>query len=659
MLSILYAIFYIILGHAYMMTETARQPLRARASPRSRAHHPAPQPSFKVMSSLSGYNSTLIQRQLWSDVNSVGAPAYCNMSTGPSWVDAPGQAWQNPQCAGYMQRSEFSSTGVDGSVTVNTNYLQKGYARTCNFTCSQYLTPVCPSTSSNITLMGPEFPLGVGENASAPLYLIPSACTTAVTSYADVYVYLAENVSITFTPYYSTSWGDNGLYDDLTLVDSKGKQIGEVSYGGTFTFATLSVALTAAGVSLDAQNENLLLTSGEAPNVSTTTTSTDMAAVVWPTYRLTGMVLSVDVQTSNYRSTNPINFNVSGRIVVSLASAGMWHTSGSTQHYFGLQPTQEGVAGGPAYDTQWLERQWQGVQLQFGVTGVMGHPSAFAALSSILSAFLIVMLAVAITDGIGNAISEEFQHEKYEDDGQRQAFDAFLEKEADHGVPFNFEDLRLRGADGELSEECYESAIFRLEKELDELRRGGEKVRDAAAMIAEELDLPLLTDKGQKAEAVCKLVPGETVYSAADPDGTFVPFPANKENPVADIIFLYPGENVVGRGIGLVKSPTVSRKQVCIRVDADSPDRAFVVSMRKESAPSYPVIKKGGSTGPQAQWKRISNKGQSLKFGDVVGLEQKLGAIGTPMKAKCEYQLCPLHTVVEVEKPWYSTLFGG
>jgi hypothetical protein len=255
-------------------------------------------------------------------------------------------------------------------------------------------------------------------------------------------------------------------------------------------------------------------------------------------------------------------------------------------------------------------------------------------------------------------VSEEFQHEKFEDDGQRQALDAFLEKEADHGVPFNFEDLRLRGADGELSEECYESAIFRLEKELDELRRGGEKVRDAAALIAEELDLPLLTDKGQKAEAVCKLVPGETVYTS-DPDGVFVPFPANKANPSADIIFLYPGENVIGRGIGLIKSPTVSRKQACIRVDADNPERAFIVSMRKDSAPSYPVIKKAGQTGPQAAWKRISTKGQSLKYGDVVGLEQKLGAIGTPMKAKCEYQLCPLQTVVAaVEQPWYAKLFG-
>jgi hypothetical protein len=60
----------------------------------------------------------------------------------------------------------------------------------------------------------------------------------------------------------------------------------------------------------------------------------------------------------------------------------------------------------------------------------------------------------------------------------------------DHGVPFNFEDLRLRQANGELSTECYESAIFRLEKEIEELRQGGARVRSAAVIIAEDIGLP-------------------------------------------------------------------------------------------------------------------------------------------------------------------------
>jgi hypothetical protein len=325
------------------------------------------------MSRLGGYNNTLIQKQLFSDMNSFTPPDYCNgtlSAAGTTWVEGPGQAWQNPQCVGYMERSEFASVGVDGSVTVNTNYLQTGFARTCNFTCSQYLTPECPGPNP-ITLLAPEYPLGAAQNASAPLYLVPSACTTAVTSYANVYVYLAENVSISFTPYYSTSWGTSGLYDDLTLVDSKGKAIGSTAYGGTFTFATLAEVLTAAGMTLDDQNVDLGVADGSAAlnNISTTSTSTDAAPTVWPSYRLTGLVLSVDVATSNYRSSNPINFNVSGKIMVTVASQGDWHTSGSTIQYFGLQPTQEGVAGGPAYDTQWLERQWQGVQLQFDVTG--------------------------------------------------------------------------------------------------------------------------------------------------------------------------------------------------------------------------------------------------------------------------------------------------
>ena len=46
-----------------------------------------------------------------------------------------------------------------------------------------------------------------------------------------------------------------------------------------------------------------------------------------------------------------------------------------------------------------------------------------------------------------------------------------------------------------------------------------------------------------------------------------------------DVILLFPGDNVIGRGLGDIKTPTVSRKQVCISIDPDS-KRAFVRSMR-------------------------------------------------------------------------------
>ena len=632
---------------------------------------------MRVFTSISGYNSTLVQQQLTMDVNSVNAPTFClqNGSAsalfgGPHWVYGTGQEWQTPQCVGYLHQPEFTDTGPSYAA-VRTNFVQKGYQRTCDTKCydgGDY-HPSDPCLSYG-PLMAPEFPTSANET-QALFYAFPSNCSTSVTSYGLAYVYLAENVTVSFTPVYSTSWGTNGLYDALQLVDSKGAAVGDPSYGGTYTFATLTAALEAAGVTLDTPNADLLGTSGGQGLWNGTPSFGTNSGLEWPSYRLTGVALAVDIETSNFRTTSPVNFNVTGRVRVRVASPGAWATGPTSVTYLGGSPGQG------HYDSQWMERQWQGVQLHFGATGMLGHPDAFAALSSILSAFLIVLLAVAITDAIGLALSEEFQHEKFEDDGERKALDGFLEKEAvrpclrlrrrmngrltrapagparvqDHGVPFNFEDLKLRQANGELSEECYESAIFRLEKEIDELRCGGEKVRDATALIAEELDLgQLLSDKESKPKPVCKLVSGETKVSKEHPDGKFF--------KGSDTIELYPGENVIGRGLGDIKVPTVSRKQVCIRIDAANPDRAFINSMRKDNAPSYPMIKRGDATGPLAIWKRISSKGQSIRVGDTIGLQQKVNALGQPMTAICEYQLCPLSTEAAAEESWFKKMFG-
>jgi len=625
-----------------------------------------------VFTSLSGYNSTLVQARLAADINSASPPTFCSTNSTPSgllnfphWVFGQGQAWQSPQCVGYLQRSEFTAT-APSYASVHTNFVQKGYLRSCVAACydgGDYEVGATgaaqPGCAANSSLMAPEFPAqgdGASNGTTATFFTFPNNCSTSVTSYALGYVYLAENVSVSFTPVYSTSWGASGLYDSLQLLDGKGAAVGDPVYGGTLTFATLSDALAAAGVTLESQN---LESGGEGLWNGTPAFATN-SETDWPSYRTTGLVLSVDIRTSNFRSSSPVNFNVTGRVTVRVAAPGLWGIGPVSVDYYGANYASPpsplfGVPGYMQrphdYDSAWVERQWQGVQLHFGATGVVGHPDAFTALSSILSSFLIVLLAVAITDAIGTAVSEEFQHEKFEDDGERRALDGFFEKEADHGVPFNFEDLKLRQANGELSEECYESAIFRLEKEIDELRTGGEKVRDAAALIAEELDMgQLLSDKAAKPKKVCMLVSGYTEVSKEFPDGKF-----HRTN---DVIDLFPGENVIGRGIGAIKTATVSRKQVCISIDAANPERAFISSMRKENAPSYPVIKRGDATGPMAIWKKISIKGQSIKLGDTIGLQQKIGAHNEPMTATCEYQFLPLSEVTVVEGNWLKNLFN-
>jgi hypothetical protein len=262
----------------------------------------------------------------------------------------------------------------------------------------------------------------------------------------------------------------------------------------------------------------------------------------------------------------------------------------------------------------------------FTVEGSVGRFDALTTVNALINMFVIGIIAVAVCDIIAQQISEEFAAEKFEDDGERAALDLLLEKEAvrahapviaapviashhllicgltrflasaqDHGVPFNFEDLRLRQPNGELSEECYESAIFRLEKEIEEVRQGGARIKSAAAIIAEDIGLPgLLDDSGPPPEPVYKLI-GAT-----------------------DVILLYPGDNVIGRGLGDIKTPTVSRKQLCISIDAES-KRAFIRSMRAEKAPSVPAIMRSSSG--QTNWRALNQKGQSFSLGDTICLQ--------------------------------------
>lgn len=190
-------------------------------------------------------------------------------------------------------------------------------------------------------------------------------------------------------------------------------------------------------------------------------------------------------------------------------------------------------------------------------------------------------------------------------------------------MPFNFEALKLRQANGELAEECYESAIFRLEKEIEELRMGGKKVHDAAALLAEELDMgQLLSDKAAKPEPIYKLVELGGLRT--------------------DVIPLFPGDNVVGRGLGGIKAPTVSRKQLCITIDAANPERAFIKSMRDERAPSIPAIKRATGPAGGGAWKLLTNKGQSLRLGDHVCMQLKPGGVGKEPQPVSAYVLAPL-----------------
>ena len=564
---------------------------------------------------ISGYNTTVVQSALVSAVNSVSPPLYCNQTQGQSgvyhWDFGPGLVWQQPQCVAYFNAEEFSSVS-DTGFQVHTNFVHESYQRNCVNQCVDTVAGMCSYTT---TLNDP--PNLAAVPAGGVNFLnFPSNCSETVVSYANAYIYGVDNVTISVTPYYTTSWGGMGLFDSIQFYTVTGATMGPLFLftGGTATLK-LTDLFTMAGISLDGQN---MLTSGLGLANATTGGTNTNSQTKWPPYRLTGTALRLKFSVSNFKTTAPVNFNVTAAAtVVPVNEPGYFVTGRTDLNYQGATLGQ----GEYDYDLYWTERRWQSVRVVVGVEGTLGHVDVWTAITAIFHAFVASLIAVSLTDIAGQVLSAEFAAEKFEDNGTREAVNLLLEKEADHGVPFNLSDLRLRQANGELSEECYEAAIFRLEKEIDELRDGGQKVRKAAAIMAEELNMAQLLDESGP--------PPAAVYKLQDASN-------------GDEILLFPGDNVIGRGIGAIKTATVSRKQLCITIDPDSM-RAFVRSMRADKSPSVPAIKRTASG--QKTWRALSQKGQSLALGDTLCLQIKPGAPGQEPGAIHEY------VMVTIEAP--------
>ena len=566
---------------------------------------------------IGGYNSTVVQQSLIAATNSVSPPAYCNSSGPYHWDFGPGLVWQQPQCVAYFNPEEFSEV-TDGGFQVHTNFVHQSYQRVCTNQCVDTATGTC---SYNYTLNDPPSPSSIPPGGVEFLNF-PSNCSEQVMSYANAYIYGMENVTITVTPFYTTSWGTSGLFDSLSFVDSMGATLGPLFTftGGTATLK-LSDLLNMAGIDLDT-SQNLMSGGIGLSNASTGATNSN-SQTNWPPYRLTGVSLRFKFVVSNFKTSSPVNFNVTGiGSVLAVAEPGNFVTGRTDRTYWGSLSTSSppftaslAFPNEYDYDAMWTERRWQSVKVTVGAEGLIGHLEIFTLLTAIFHAFVASLIAVSITDIIGQVLSTEFAAEKFEDTGTREAVNMLLEKEADHGVPFNLSDLRLRQANGELSEECYEAAIFRLEKEIDDLRTGGQKVRKAAAIMAEELNMKQLLDESGP--------PPAAVYKLQDASN-------------GDEILLFPGDNVIGRGLGAIKTATVSRKQLCITVDPDSM-RAFVKSMRADKAPSVPAIKRTSSG--NNSWRALTQKGQSLNLGDTLCLQIKAGAPGTEPTALHVYKL--------------------
>ena len=512
---------------------------------------------------------------------------------------APYRIYDGGQCIAYYAPYEHAAVSSN-SLWVYTYFMQKYYDR------------VCASTGATAP------PVNV---TAFPFYMTyASNCTSVNKARGGAFLVAAENVGVVIRPTYVTSWGASGTLTQLSVVDAKGKAVTtSAAYSSTTGELQLQLSdmLALAGVDLDTVNAD----SGGYGPASPASGNAD-----WPSYRLTGLQLVASVSVTNLYTTNPANFNFSATVAFALSTAGEWH-----------QPPTQVILDGPTsnvaslshqLDQSYFTREWSGVEVQFVASGRVGRPEPFAIIAALLNVYVILSAMGALVDALGPSLSQDFAREKYDDGGERAALALLLEKVSDHGVPFNFEDLRLRQVTGDLGE-SYEDAIFRLEKEVEQLRFGNDKVRAAAKLLAAEVALDgdeILDEKVAAPEPVMKLM---------SPDG-------------ADEIPLFAGDNALGRGLGQCRHPTISRKQLVLSIDPDT-QKAFVRGCRGDKANSVPGVKRGDNP-----WRPLTEKGQTLSQGDRIAMMYK--KVMSRDEVTNEYIYAMLQQVPETKPTLFETL---
>lgn len=575
-LGYVYAIFFLVVQRSYMFTNT---------------------PNMSINLQVENTNitdPTYLQNSMGVPGN---VPYYCNTSATYYNHSLPLRLYDQAQCVGYYMPGEYSSI-TGGSLWVYTYFMQR------------FVDRVCENDGDTAPL----------PNASFPFYMtMPSNCTSVLKAKGGVFLYKAEDVMVTITPNYITSWQATGKLTKFDVVDIYGKALEGPQYTSTTGSLALTVSdmLTLAGSSLDALNPN---SGGYGPS------DVQSGNRAWPPYRLTGLQLVATVSITNIYTANPGNFNYTAKIAFDLTSTGSWHQPNPLLILQG--ETANAATGAHLLDLAYTTREWSGLEVQFVASGRVGRPDVFAAIAALLNVFVIMMFVGAMVDFMGLQLSMDFHREKFDDDGERSLITSTLEKIADHGVPFNFEDLRLRLASGDLGE-SYEAAIFRLEREVEEVRFGNDKVRAAAKLLAAEVALDgeeILQEKVEPPEPIMKLM---------SPDGY-------------DEIPLFAGDNAVGRGLGLCKHPTVSRKQMVITIDAET-QKGYARSCRGEKANSVPGVKRGDNP-----WRLLTERGQTLSQGDRVAMQYK--KVGQKEDLINEYLYVPLDQAPEVRPTLWGSL---
>ena len=235
-------------------------------------------PTVTVSTAIS--DSTL-QDQLNNFTRLRYTPPYCyTYNTNYTW--GPGREYIGNECSSYYTGPEFTAKAYMG-VWLYTFWQQQIFQRAC-------VVPTAPAG----------LPLHVNYNLSG----LP-VCGPPVQLYnASVIPVASEFVTVTITGTYTTSWGRTRSSMNTTFQSAPsvtgpplGPNTSLVFPPGEPVAVTFQQLLDLAGIDLD--QENILNDGGEGPP--------------WPTYRITGIELVVDMVYQNYVTTlyppDPFNFN--------------------------------------------------------------------------------------------------------------------------------------------------------------------------------------------------------------------------------------------------------------------------------------------------------------------------------------------------------------
>jgi len=436
---VLYVLFFMLLDHGYLQKEMPfvgidlRLDL-VRVSCQSFSFPCAPLTSPLPAAAQSTLNITYqsnVSRSLTGATNfnlTVAGPngtasvlqqfPYCVAGTTDYVWDANAtRSYTNNTCVPYVALPEMFELG-SSNVWLYTYWRQSNWARTC-----------VPSTDVPKYYIA----LPAGYPADTPNSVkdydfndpgfVPNCNTSQSIRNASVLLVQPERAVLTIRPTYSTTWGKTGSRM-ATIIQSRAGVAtplpGAVplSFGAQDTVQiTFKQLLALAGIDLDATN--VLADGGRGP----------LNGTAYPTYRITGVTLIIDVVHHNFvenkTKLDPFNFQETAVLEVYPATKGTFASPGSRLFYTGhlynlnkLPRNQRNVPPGtsdpyPYPESLYMVRHPQGVEVQFVANGLVGRFDGKVLLGSLINIFIMSAVAQTLTDLTAGFLINGFRAQKY------------------------------------------------------------------------------------------------------------------------------------------------------------------------------------------------------------------------------------------------------